>query len=1082
MPGNPKAIQDSFATGVVSPEMSVRVGLARFANGLISGKNCYPTKTGALIRRRGTTISALTKDSDLGDNTKSLLKVKLLKFDFNEEQTHFIEAGEEYARFGADGGLIIEDVENGTEIVEAATYKWTLSSGSVYYLDLLAGGDPGIQEPIEVWEQVLSTAVEVTKVDALPTAHTEWTWGDFDTLGFDTVYLWLSDSVDPDTKTDGDVVATHYSEVVWPYQEDEIFDIDTVQSADVMWAVHPTYPPANVTRTDSDVWEYEQIVFRSKHVRPLLGVQSSGSGSGYTYTWHVSAEGYDGTEGLASEDTLTKSDSLDSTQVVLLFGLDTISDYEYFPDGRDTIFAMDSVARFIAYRQLIAEAVSSGDPFSPAGFLAIIDSHDGSNGDRWSGSSDSYTMVDFGPTAGQFETAGSIPSPILGIERVRIRSIGDSFSGVNADGEGPEDILPRFVFTMTRIDATHFSLDYVPVLDAAGDPEPWSRSGLVDTTNWIISSSSTDDPIYDIILQLTYNDNGSVAPDFQDTPLQPNTFFSQAGDYPSAVTFFDQRLSYAATNSSPQELLMSRPGDYNSFQFRSIPSDDDPIQKVLPARQANRVRNLVPLYDLVATTGGAIFRIWSESGVVSSRELQLRPQTERGASNLEPIAIFGTALYVSDKRNQVFLLSQRDNTFGYQDSELSIYAEHYFKNRTVVDWAYAAAPDSVLWVVMSDGKFLSFTYIPDQEVWAWSEHDTDGWVESVTSIREGSVDAVYFSIFRTSTGAEEVGGFDWSRRTIERMATEPVTSLLTAVDVDCAHIFEAPIQTVALISLSGTDIEITTDSTHDFITNDVAFIEGARGHPLSGVNADGLTVEELLNGHRFNVQKIGSLRFKLRDIDTALPIDGSNLLFDETDATAQRGSATITGLTYFFNRVAVGNNLVAKHNGIDTSIDTEPYQYTIEENPTINSDGEMTLAEPATHFMLGFGYDSEATTTDFATRQEGARQAQGMQTNPSEIILRVHDTLGLEAATQAGKFAPMKEKENSGLGYGSDFTVEGATYDSTQGIMKKVLSGDGIVLLDGEWDGVGRISIKQAAANAVPFTLLGILEEVIHGR
>ena len=48
--------------------------------------------------------------------------------------------------------------------------------------------------------------------------------------------------------------------------------------------------------------------------------------------------------------------------------------------------------------------------------------------------------------------------------------------------------------------------------------------------------------------------------------------------------------------------------------------------------------------------------------------------------------------------------------------------------------------------------------------------------------------------------------------------------------------------------------------------------------------------------------------------------------------------------------------------------------------------------------------------------------------------------------------------------------------------MKTAISGDGIVLLDGEWDGVGRISIKQAAANAVPFTLMAIIEDVIHGR
>ncbi len=73
----------------------------------------------------------------------------------------------------------------------------------------------------------------------------------------------------------------------------------------------------------------------------------------------------------------------------------------------------------------------------------------------------------------------------------------------------------------------------------------------------------------------------------------------------------------------------------------------------------------------------------------------------------------------------------------------------------------------------------------------------------------------------------------------------------------------------------------------------------------------------------------------------------------------------------------------------------------------------------------------------------------------------------------------MKAKENAGLGYSNG--IGGATFDSAQGIMRRVLSGDGSVLLAGEWDGVGRISIKQASTEAVPFTLLAILEETIHG-
>jgi len=1083
MPGNPKAVQDSFATGVVAPEMSARVGLARYANGLIEGTNCYPTKTGALTRRRGTKFVALTKDSGLltDDDTVSTKKVRLLNFDFNEEQTHFIEAGDLYARFGTNGGLIIEDVENGTAIVEAATYKWTLSSGSVYYLDLLAGGDPEIEEPVEVWEQVLTTEVELTLVVGLPASAGEWTWGDFDTLGFDTVYLELSDSVDPDTKTDGDVVATNYAGVTWPYLEAQLFDIDTTQSADVMWAVHPSHPPANVVRTGSDVWDYEVIAFTTKLVEPSLVEVSSGAGTTNSWRWFAGAEGYDRIEGLPSSLIVEQTAQLDATSVVLEIGEDTVDAYEYFPDGSDTVFQMDQVARFVLYRELIFDGATSGDQLGTAGFIAVVNPRV-TDDEGWS---DSLKRVFSRPSAGP---AGEITifSHNLSVDdRIRFLTVGEDASGTNALGESPEDVLLRFMFSVSSVvSANIITIDYVEVPD-----EPWSRSGLVDTGNWEIVSNlvipTFVNPVCQPILPVEFTDNGGVLPDYSDTPLEVNTLFTLMGDFPSAVTFFDQRLCFAATDDAPQVLHMSRPGDFNSFNQRGVIKDDDPIQKFLPARQANRVRNLVPLYDLVATTGGAIFRIWSESGVVSARELQLRPQTERGASNLEPVAIFGTAVYVSDKRNQVFLLSQRDNTFGYQDSELSIYVEHYFKGRTVVDWAYAAAPDSVLWVVMSDGKFLSFTYIPDQEVWAWAEHETDGCVESVTTTREGGVDAVYFSVLRTLSGIAPPNQLVWARRTIERMETEVPTNLLTSIDIDCAFVFEADLVPLSGL-LAGVAVTLTTTSPHGFSTNDIIFLDGVETLPASGVNDAGLTAEEALNGKRFNIEVTTTTQFKLRSVDTVIDIEGVNwsiVFADLSGVEVRKGVTTISGLHYFIQRNSpfFGMNVVMKHNGVDPATDTEQYQYLVEENPTVSASGVVTISQPATHFMIGFGYESRATTTDFSTRQENARQAQGIQTNPTEVLLRVHDTLGLEAATQVGTFRPMKAKASAGLGYDS-IALKGATYDSTQGIMRTALSGDGRVVLAGEWDGVGRISVKQAPTEAVPFTLLAILQEVIDGR
>ncbi len=107
--------------------------------------------------------------------------------------------------------------------IRSASYQWTLSGSGTneYYLEASGGGNPNINEPDDVAEN-----------DAQMTAGTvgsltagEWDWGNNDTLGYNTVYVRLLDSTDPDGK------AADYVEACWtltvngPFQEgmDQIF-------------------------------------------------------------------------------------------------------------------------------------------------------------------------------------------------------------------------------------------------------------------------------------------------------------------------------------------------------------------------------------------------------------------------------------------------------------------------------------------------------------------------------------------------------------------------------------------------------------------------------------------------------------------------------------------------------------------------------------------------------------------------------------------------------------------------------------------------------------------------------------------
>jgi hypothetical protein len=104
--------------------------------------------------------------------------------------------------------------------IRNSDYQWTLSgSGTAeYYLEASGGGDPSIT--FQPWA-VLLNGTPVIEDSADPLAQSRWDYDDNDALGYNTVYVRLSDDTDPDSKTTAYVQAAqrrHYiTASAWVY-------------------------------------------------------------------------------------------------------------------------------------------------------------------------------------------------------------------------------------------------------------------------------------------------------------------------------------------------------------------------------------------------------------------------------------------------------------------------------------------------------------------------------------------------------------------------------------------------------------------------------------------------------------------------------------------------------------------------------------------------------------------------------------------------------------------------------------------------------------------------------------------------
>ena len=111
----------------------------------------------------------------------------------------------------ATTGVDINVIVGAVDLTDGVTYRWTASGSGTdeYYLELIAGGDPSVDTPLAVsLNDTLSTEGTVGSL-----AAGEYDYGDNDTLGYDTIYVRLSDGTDPDSKSAGYVV----------YSESDIF-------------------------------------------------------------------------------------------------------------------------------------------------------------------------------------------------------------------------------------------------------------------------------------------------------------------------------------------------------------------------------------------------------------------------------------------------------------------------------------------------------------------------------------------------------------------------------------------------------------------------------------------------------------------------------------------------------------------------------------------------------------------------------------------------------------------------------------------------------------------------------------------
>jgi len=217
--------------------------------------------------------------------------------------------------------------------------------------------------------------------------------------------------------------------------------------------------------------------------------------------------------------------------------------------------------------------------------------------------------------------------------------------------------------------------------------------------------------------------------------------FSDTTGHPSCVTFFEQRLVFAATLSQPQTLFFSKSGDYENMDdnYHGTVADDDAIIYTIASNQVNAIRFMTATRTLIIGTAGGEFAV-SGGGTdiaITPTNILIKKQSNNGAANVDALAVGNATLFLQRAKRKLRELAYNFDVDGYIAPDLTILAEHISEGG-FKQLSYQQEPNQIIWCVRNDGQLVGLTYQREQQVVAWHRHIFGGSFGSGNAVCESA--------------------------------------------------------------------------------------------------------------------------------------------------------------------------------------------------------------------------------------------------------------------------------------------------------------------------------------------------------
>ena len=525
--------------------------------------------------------------------------------------------------------------------------------------------------------------------------------------------------------------------------------------------------------------------------------------------------------------------------------------------------------------------------------------------------------------------------------------------------------------------------------------------------------------------------------------------FSDTTGHPSCVTFFEQRLVFAATLSNPQTVYFSKSGDYENMDANigGTVADDDAIIYTIASNQVNAIRFMSATRTLIIGTAGGEFAVsgGGDDSSVTPTNILIKKQTNNGGANVDAVAVGNATLFLQRAKRKIRELAYNFDVDGYSSPDLTILAEHVTSGG-ITQMAFQGEPLSILWCVRADGELAALTYQREQEVVAWHRHIFGGrfgaatiTVSDYANIATGTRLLLTKSDGTTVTFTSTTGTAGTDEFKTETNNNTTADNIFTAINAHADFTVANPAAAVVTVtetspSPTGFLTIKSVDDTTRLTTTDQgkAVCESVAVIPTDDSEYQvWVIVKRTVNGStRRYVEYLNIFDFDETD-NTSFNFLDSALSYSGTAAT------TFTGLDHL-----EGQTVAILADGA-----THP------DKPV--SSGSVVLDRSATNVKMGLAYHSILKTMRIdAGSQDGT--SQGKTKRIYEITARLYQSVGVEIGSDLSNMEriPFRTSANP----------------MDEGI--PVFTGDKEIEFRGNYDTDGYILVRQT--QPLPFTILSL--------